>query len=135
MTLADETSVFHQFRFEPERNVRNSEVGGGRSGKSDDVVFGGDVEATSNGDERGEGAEVVDSRDVGSVSTVRTLKEVLDEDVGDVVEHLLDGLVLHRGVLDGDGTLENADTLRVLVEDGIDILSGPERVLETRMKC
>jgi hypothetical protein len=38
-------------------------------------------------------------------------------------------LVGSHTVADGDRTLEDGDTLRVLVEDGVDILGGPERIL------
>ena len=38
-----------------------------------------------------------------------------------------------RAVLGRDGTLQDTDSLRVLVEDGLDILRLPERVL--RFAC
>jgi len=32
-------------------------------------------------------------------------------------------------MLDSDRALENADTLRVLIEDGLDVFSGPKGIL------
>ena len=81
-------------------------------------------------DRTGDGAEVLDRGDLRLVAIVQASDELLDEERGDVAQEVLDRLVLDLGVLDSDGALENANTLRVLVEDGIDVLGGPKRVLE-----
>ena len=70
-------------------------------------------------------AEVLDRRDLGLVTAVQTVNELVDEHGGDVPEQILNRLVLDLRVVDSDGALQNADTLRVLVEDGVDVLGLP----------
>ena len=74
--------------------------------------------------------EILDGGDLRLVAIVEARNELLDEERGDVAQKILDRLVLDLRVLDSDGSLENANTLRVLVEDGIDVLGGPKGVLE-----
>lgn len=68
----------------------------------------------------------VDHGNLAEVSAVGALKEFLSKQRDDIAEELLDGLILDNGVLGGDGSLENADALRILVENGLDILGSPE---------
>ncbi|GFZ49402.1 hypothetical protein JCM24511_07522 [Saitozyma sp. JCM 24511] len=75
------------------------------------------------------GADVVDSRDLRLVAVVVALEDLARKQAFDVTKEVLDGLIGNSRVLDGDGTLEDTYTLRVLVKDGIDVLGGPERVL------
>ena len=77
----------------------------------------------------GFGSDVVDRRDLGLVSTVVPIEELLGELGFDVSEDLSDGFVDDCRVSNGDGSLEDADSLRVSIEDGLDILGGPEGVL------
>ena len=77
----------------------------------------------------GLGPEVVNSGNLARVAAVDPLGELLDQGRDDVAEDVLDGLILDLSVLDSDGALEDADTLRVLVEDGLNIFSCPERIL------
>lgn len=78
------------------------------------------------------GGEVIDGRDGRGVVVVELLEELVGERRLDATEHRGDGLLGRLAVLDGDGSLEDADTLSVLVEDGLDVLRLPERVLLER---
>jgi hypothetical protein len=60
---------------------------------------------------------------------VIAVEQLLDKSRLDTTQHLLNGTVGNLGVPGGNGSLENADTLRVLVENGVDILDIRERVL------
>jgi hypothetical protein len=74
--------------------------------------------------------EIVNCRDLALIATILTLKKIFYEGCIDFIEDILDGFVLDLCVLNSDRTLENADAPRVLIKDGIDILSSPERVLQ-----
>lgn len=77
----------------------------------------------------GLGADKVNFGDLALVIVVELLQDLLDQESFDVAEHVLDGFVNNSSVLDGHGTLEDTDPLGVLVEDGLNVLGGPERVL------
>ena len=112
---------------EPSRGVRKGCTDGvGR------LILGHSRRDSSRNDAR-LGAEVFDGRDLGLVAPIESVDELVDEERGDVTKELLDRLVLNLRVLNSDGTLEDTDALRVLVEDRIDVLSGPERVLVTTL--
>jgi hypothetical protein len=89
-----------------------------------------DARERSGRDDRLLSSDVVDSRDLGLVSAVVSVEQFLGEPGLDAAEELLDRLVGSSAVLDGDGSLENADSLGVGIEDGVDVLGGPERVLK-----
>lgn len=90
-----------------------------------------DVVAVEEGriDGRRVGSEVVDRGDLGFVTSVVLVEELLGESGFDTSEELFDGLLSFRAVLDGDGTLEDTGSLRILVEDGFDIVALPEGIL------
>lgn len=73
--------------------------------------------------------EVSDGRDRRRVAVVVLGEELVREGLLDAAEEVRDRLLGRRAVLDGNGSLEDTDALRVLVEDGLDILSLPKRVL------
>jgi hypothetical protein len=54
------------------------------------------------------------------------LNELVDESGVNVAQKIFDWLVLNFGVLDGNGALKDTNTLRILIEDGLDILGLPE---------
>jgi hypothetical protein len=76
------------------------------------------------------GSDVVNSRDLGLVSGVVSVEQLPDGLGLDAAKDLLDRPVGSGAVLDGNGSLEVADPLGVRIEDGVDVLDGPEGVLE-----
>lgn len=71
-------------------------------------------------------ANVVGNWDARFVATVDVLNEALNQTRLDATEDLAGRLVDPRGVGDSDGALENRNALRVLVENGIDVLRLPK---------
>ena len=71
--------------------------------------------------EFGFGSEVIDRRDTRFISTVEFFENLLGERLLNVAEHVGDRFLCRSAVLDSHRTLENRDTLRVLIEDGFDI--------------
>lgn len=71
--------------------------------------------------EFGFGSEVIDRRDTRFISTVEFFENLLGERFLNVAEHVGDRLLRRSAVLDGHRTLEDRDTLRILIEDGFDI--------------
>ena len=67
------------------------------------------------------------------MAVVDTLKKPVDERGIDVTEHVLNGLVLDFRVFSSDGALQDADTLRILVENGLDVLHPPKRILWSKV--
>jgi predicted deacetylase len=72
---------------------------------------------------------MVNSRNLGLVACIATFKAVNERRVN-IAKEVLGRLVLHIRVFHGDRTLENADTLRVLIKDGLDIFSSPKGILD-----
>jgi hypothetical protein len=72
---------------------------------------------------------VVDARNLALVTTVVAVEELLDQVSLDTSQHLFDRAVGDVRVFDSYGSLENADTLRVLIEDGVNVFSSPEGIL------
>jgi hypothetical protein len=75
--------------------------------------------------------DIIDDRNLGSVSPIVTIEDVLRESLFDVSEKILDRLVGYFCVSRSDGSLKDTDTLRILIEDGFDVFGGPERVLRS----
>jgi hypothetical protein len=70
-------------------------------------------------------AKVVKGGDFALVATIKPVEEFLRKERCDIAEQVLDRLIFDDGVLNSNGTLENANTLRVLIEDSLNILSRP----------
>jgi hypothetical protein len=77
----------------------------------------------------GRRSEVIDRRNLGSIAVVVPVEELLDEVLRDVAEHVLDRLVLDFGMGNRNGTLEDTDALWILIENGVDVLCLPQRIL------
>lgn len=109
------------------------DVLGSRIGRFDRVR---DVAAVEEGgvDRRGRGGEVVDHGDRRRVAVVVLVEELGRERRLDAAEEFADRLLGRRAVLDGDGTLEDADSLGVLVEDGLNVVGLPEGVLNNEQR-
>jgi hypothetical protein len=69
-------------------------------------------------------AHVVDSRYFARITPINTTNKLVDESRCDVAKDILDRLVFNFRMIDSDRALKNADTLRVLIEDGLDVFSG-----------
>ena len=74
--------------------------------------------------------QIINDGDFVLIAIVTTLEDTVNKSIIDVSEQLFNRLVLDLGVLDRNRSLENADTLRVLVDDSLDIFGCPERVLK-----
>ena len=57
------------------------------------------------------------------------MKKFLDEVLRDIAKHVLYRFVFDFGVSNGNGTLEDTDTLWILIENCVDILCLPQRIL------
>jgi hypothetical protein len=69
--------------------------------------------------------EIVRSGDLRFVAAILTLEEALDEGRVDVAEKVFDGLILDLRVLDSDRSLEDTNSLRILVKDSVYIPCCP----------
>ena len=74
-------------------------------------------------------SEVIDRRDLRSIPVVVAVEEPLDEVLGDISEHVLDRFVLDLGMGSRNRTLEDTNALWILVENCIDVLRLPQRIL------
>jgi len=90
------------------------------------LIFDGIDESGGRGVRR---SEVIDRNDLRSIAVVVTVEEPLDEVAGDVAEHVLDRFVPDLGMGSGYRTLEDTNTLWILVETCIDVLCLPQRIL------
>ena len=72
---------------------------------------------------------VVDVWDLALVIAVILLEGLLDDIVLDTTEHFLDGPISNPGVLHCNRTLQNRNALGILIENGVNILCRPKRVL------
>jgi hypothetical protein len=75
------------------------------------------------------GSKVINRGNLGGIAVVVSVEEFLDEVLCDVAESGLDWLILDFGVGNCNGTLKNTDTLWVLIENGVDVLRLPQRIL------
>jgi len=73
--------------------------------------------------------EVIDHRDFEGIAVVVTVKEFVNEILRDVSKYVLDGLVLGLRMGNRNRTLEDAHTLWILIEYGVNILRLPKRIL------
>lgn len=116
--------------FEPERTLRERAA----NGVDNLLLRDGTLDAEGLCDVRRErdglSTKVVENGDFALITTVQPVEQLLREERSDVAKQVLDGLILDDGVLDGDRTLQDADSLRVLVEDRVNVLSSPERILQ-----
>jgi hypothetical protein len=71
-------------------------------------------------------AKVIDHRDLRRVATISGFNEFVDQRGIDVAEKIFDGLIFHLGVLNGDRTLKDTDSLRILIENGFDVFCCSE---------
>ena len=67
--------------------------------------------------------QVINGRNLADIAVVDTLNN----------ERVLDGLVLDFRVFSSDGALQDADTLGILVENGLDVLRLPKRILWSKV--
>ncbi|ROW05694.1 hypothetical protein VMCG_05231 [Cytospora schulzeri] len=74
-------------------------------------------------------SEVLDCRDLGRVTLVDVLGQVLNVAIVDAVENVLDRLVSDSRVPDCRWSLKDTRSANVLVDDSIEILGLPKRVL------
>jgi hypothetical protein len=71
-------------------------------------------------------ANVINRRDFGRVATVSSFDEFVNQRGINVAEKIFDGLILHLGVLDGDRSLKNTDSLSILIENSLNVFCCPE---------
>ena len=84
------------------------------------------------GDGLGSSCEVLDDRDRRNVATIRTFEKTLHEGLVDVSEQFFNGLILLDRPLRGYRSLEDANTLRILIEDGFNVFGSPQGVLNSQ---
>jgi len=74
-------------------------------------------------------SDLINCRDLRSTAIVVVVREPLDELLGNVAEHILNWFVLDLGIGSRNRTLEDTNTLWVLVENCINTLCLPQRIL------
>lgn len=73
----------------------------------------------------GSRADVIDKRDLGPVTAVASLEELLNDSSLHISKHLLDRDVSLEGTLDGDRAMKDGNTLGILIKDSLDVLGSP----------
>jgi hypothetical protein len=81
------------------------------------------------GGRSGRRSEVIDRGDLGRIAVVVAVEEFLDEVLRDISKHVLDRFILDLGMCDRNRTLKNTNALWILVENCINVLCLPQRIL------
>jgi hypothetical protein len=81
------------------------------------------------GHSRGDKYRIHGTVDVYLVDSRIIISSLLYQERRNITVQVLNGLVLKDRLFDGDETMENTDSLRVLIEDGFDILGCLEGIL------
>ena len=77
----------------------------------------------------GSNSEIVDGGDSRLITTILVLDKALDHGLVNVAKEVLDQLILYDGPFYRNRALQNAHTLRILIEHRVDIFRRPKRIL------